>query len=400
MANNHDISTLFEQHSFEEIESIKDNLAEEIKKKTNQLKTIVREKYKDIVEASDAIQSMKVNLKNVEQSIWSLNDSIDVFYSNINSKDLETKFVKITSEPGDLESDRHHHDVAQLYDKYHEIWTNFESGNLMESLKAFEDCDTMVEERQEKYPEEALELKNSLARSKQMIQNYICCLIQEAPPDKIGIVGRAAITDRNLFELSLRSIMEFLSKQLDDRLSDNSPESQIRRFQKHSYFNRQLNKLDDDSIDCSGVPVSSSTHIAIPKFISPELSDFLYQSCMCINTIAGYNLDRVSIGISLELILREAFKAYEKLANQNEVTSYGNRHMQFYYDVLYLRMLLSHSKNIQVIEKLDTDIDQLATKFERLLDPIEFFMISESIHDNVVKSHQSTVRLYALLINN
>lgn len=420
------IDKLFEQLSFEEIESIKDNLGDEIDKKTNQLKTIVKEKYCDIVEASDAIQSMKLNLTKTEESIWKLDEAISSFYKQFQTKQSDQQDSECDEKPKDRLGNGLSCGLAGIlmYDNFHEIWDKFDEGDIKGSSMKLLECENIVKRNGHRIfdiddDEDLLEYQITLYKAKQMIKNHISCSIQEAKPDQISIFGSSALSDREFFQLCLESAIQLLSSELAEQLSDTSPKSRIRRYQEQSYFNRQTNIIDDN-MDLSVISSQfNSTHITIPKLISPELSNFLYQACKSVNTIAGYHLDRDSIGISLEMTLREACKAYENVhsnddKNREKTTSSTtttttsaassslslNRYLQFYYDILYLKSLLGHSKNINIIEKMAPEISRLASKFEKLLDPVELIMISESLHDNVVKLRKSTARLYALLTNN
>lgn len=411
---NRSIETLFKEHSLEEIESVKENLAVEIGKRTDQLKSIVKEKYRDIVETSDAIQSMKVSLKDIEQSLWSLDKSITEFYTRIKEPEIELSTqpklfqeANITK-PSDpiLESKDKNQDanestiLGKLVDNLSEIWNYFDSGNLKHSVRLLNESLRIVDNKKDRFSDkdrkELNSIKESLTRFEDMIKNNILHKIQIAAPDQIGIIAES--DDEDLYELSLKCSIEFLVNNFRRDITDISYYAQIRRYQQCSYFDSQTNEIISKS---SAEIKSNSSYVQIPKYTSPELNTFLYKVCRVINTIAGFNLNRSSIVDSLNKTIECALKVYEDLipmVSDLKSESKRKRALQLYFDLLYLRILLNQSKNTDLIESLDPKITELALQYELMLDSIELYMISSALHTNVMNLSQSTIRLHGLLI--
>lgn len=411
MSKDNSIDSLFKEHSFEEIESVRDNIASEIEKRTELLKSIVKEKYRDIVETSDAIQSMKLNLKEVEQSLWSLDKTIANFYTRVKepqvvaSKSQNLNQAQEQGQPNDeskvdTASKNGDQAIKKLLEYSSAIWEHFDSGNLREGVKLLNESMHLLEENRNDPLLNKVALNNleiTFNRAREIIKNNLWHKIQVAAPDQLGII--AGSDQEDLYQLSLVSSVEFLVEDLRSSLSDTSYHAQIRRHQPFSYFNSQTNKIEEDIKSTEGSTTTSYTHL--PKNISPELDTFLYKICKIVNTIAGFNLNRSSIVESLRITIDNAMKVYRDIipmVSLLKADTKRKRALQLYFDLLYLRILLNTSKNIDLIEKLDPQITELASKYELLLDSIELYTISAALHTNVMKLSQSTIRVYGLLI--
>lgn len=408
MAKAIDLETLFKKHSLDEIESLRDNLAQDIEKKTELLKSAVKEKYRDIVETSDAIHSMKDNIEHVSLSLRSLDENITSFYTKIrNPKNATTETTK-TSAQQKLESDgdkdgsidSNTESVNQLLQNYADIWDHFDSGRLNASVKLLnESLDLMKTIDRSFLPRQSLStiegVELSLQRSEEMIRNYLWFRIENAEPDQIGLI--AASAHQELYELSLKSSMQFIAEPLKQSLSDTSYQGQIRRFQPHSYIDKQTNQLNPEIDDLNA---ASGNFIQIPKLISPELNTFLCEVCRIVKTIAGFNLNRNTIVETLEKTLNHAIEIYsqiEPLIASLRPEMRRKRALQLYFDLLYLKLLLNESKSIELIERVDSRLIQLTGQFESMLDPVELYTISPAVHSNVMQLSQSTTRVYGLL---
>lgn len=393
MANETSVESLFKEHSFEEIESVRDNLALEIGKRTELLKSIVKEKYTDVVETSDAVQSMKLKLKDLEQSVWNLDKSISKFYTRLK----ETPIVEHEDVIPDCDQSEI---IRNLLQTITNIWDYFDSGNLKTSVRLSNGAlSTLEEVKKELSPQHHLVFKQielSLKQSREMIKNYLWYRIQSAEPNQIGVI--AGTEENDLYQISLNASIEFLVEKLKRGISDTSFQAQIRRHQPASYFNIQTNEIDH-SIEELRPPTTG--YIQIPGQISPELSEFLYEVCRVINTIAGFSLSKSSIIDSLQTTIEHIFQIYSDLVpliSGLKAECRRKRAFQLYFDLLYIRVLLNTSRSIELIEKLEPKVSELSSKFESMLDRIELYTVSAALHNNVISLSHSTIRLYGLLI--
>lgn len=318
MARDTSLETLFNEHSLEEIEVIRDNLASEIEKRTELLKSIVKEKYRDIVETSDANQSMKMKLKEVEQALWSLDKSISEFYTRVREPKLESINVIPTDSAShqnksqvqlvEASDSRINSVVRRLTDWLAQMWEHFDAGNLRLCVKLLYDSLHLLEEHESlmlsSNPTVFKNFDITLKRAKEIIKNGLWHRINSAAPDQIGII--AGSDQEDLYKLSLNSSLEFLVEKMRKDLSDTSYHAQIRRYQPLSYFNSQTSEIDPTINDLS--PPTSAGYVQIPKLISPELNAFLYKVCSVVNTIAGFNLNRCSIVDSLRITISHALQ--------------------------------------------------------------------------------------------
>lgn len=391
----------------DELETLRDNLAKDIEERTELLKSIVKDKYRDISEASEAIQSMKLNLKDVEKSLWSLDRGISEFYTKI--KRPNEVSVQLKNEKPLCQSKREEPEVKEgetimkLTHLYSEIWQNFDSGNLERAVQTLNEAKDMLESNKDRLVNEekkvARDMAVTLTRAEEMIKNSLWHRVQFAEADQIGII--AGSDQEELYQLSLKSSLEYLVEKLQKDLLDTSSDAQLRRRQTQSYFNTETNEIDDNFTDSNRPNSTAVGYVQIPKLISPELGAFLYGVCKVINTIAGFNLDRSSIVGNLRMTIEHILQVYESALARVDLLKAGTkrkRALQLYYDLLYVRILLNTSKNIDLLEKLDPKLNELASKYELMLDSIELYMISSALHTNVVKLSQRTIRLYGLLI--
>lgn len=409
MTKNDSYDSLFKEHSFEEIESVKDNLASEIDKRTELLKSIVKEKYRDIVETSDAIKSMKLNLTEIEQSFLSLDKCISEFYVKIKEPNvIESKRDNLFKSASKVSSKLPHISdqdsssnnlIRKLISLSDGIWDSYDSGNLEVSVKLLNESMRLFDEaKNEKFDHADQVMLDNLhltsSRTKEMIRNSLWHKIQTAAPDQVGII--AGSDQEDLYKLSLDSSIHFLVDKLRRGLSDMSFHALIKGYLSPSYFNSQTNEIEEESNLNPQV-----SYVQIPKMISSDLSEFLYGVCSVINTIAGFNLSRSSIVDSLRVTIEHSLDIYTEivpLVESLKAETGRKRAMQLYYDLLYLRILLNTSKNVDLIEKLDPKVTEVTSRYERMLDSIELYTISAALHSNVVSLSKSTIRLYGLLI--
>lgn len=381
MAKDTSIESLFKEHSFEEIEGVRDNLAQEIDKRTELLKSIVKEKYKDVVETSDAIHTMKTKLEHAERSVSRLDQSISEFYISLREPIVHiSSQEKIYADKSDKESVAEvRTEVSQrVLKSVSEIWNYYDSGDLKTCVKCLNEALNDIEAFPDKVNESLL---ITVRRAKEIIQNSIWCRIKSAKPDQIGII--AGSEQEELYRLSLGYSIDLLLKQFLSDISETSYHSIIRRHHPVTLVGEANNQAQ------------------VPSAISPELSVYLFNVCQTINTIAGFDLSRALVVESLKLTLTKAIQVYDSVLVSIETLSGQTRRRrasQLYFDLIYLRILLNTSKNIDLIEELDPAITQLSAKYEVMLDTIELYMISEALHSNAVQLSRSTFRLYGLLI--
>lgn len=391
------VESLFKEHSFEEIESIRDHLASEIEKRTELLKSIVKEKYHDVVETSGAIQSMKLNLKKVDQSIHRLDKSIADFYERIREPKIIQKNVPSVNDKEDELSSV----ISKLLQSSSDIWEHFDAGNLKMSVRLYNDSVSLLETSRNNSnlpSQHKMVLDNlgtSLERARQIIKNYLWHRIQSAEPNQVGVIAGSEESD--LYQLSLHSSIEFLVERFRKDISDTSYQAQIRRYQPYSYFNTQTNQID---LEVNDLKPPSTSYVQIPKSISIELSMFLYEVCQVINTIAGFSLTRTSILDSLKTTIGHTLEVYRSLVllvSELKGETRRKRALQLYFDLTYVRLLLNTSKHIELVEELDPRVSELADEFEKMLDSIELYMVSEALHNNALSLGRSRMRLYGLL---
>lgn len=411
MTRDTNIESLLKEHSFEEVESVRDNLASEIGKKTELLKSIVKEKYRDIVEASDAIHSMKLNLKQVEKSLWSLDKNITEFYSRVKEPStISVKNIPIQSENTQPENSSQNLPKANtqaddvviksLFGHITSIWEKFDSGDLKEGIFHLNKSQYIINRiKSDKSIDNTVDFKNlemSVNRATEMIENSLWLRIQSAAPDQIGII--CGSDQKDLYQLSLKSSIGFLVSKLIKDISDMSYHAQIKRYQPYTYFNSKTSEVEPDNLS---VEASATSLIQLPRSISPELDAYLYGVCKVVNTIAGFDLNRSSIVESLEITITQILTAYSQaapLVSKLQGETKRKRALQLYFDLLYVRILLSTSICIDLIEKMEPKLIIISNQFELMLDSIELYMISAALHSNVVKASKSTLRLYGLLI--
>jgi len=403
MARDTSIESLFKEYSFEEIESVKDNLASEIEKRTELLKSIVKGKYRDIVETSDAIRSMKQNLKEVEQSLWSLDRRILEFYSNIKEPPANADRIDPIESSGNSTvanalGEPTNADLTRKLILYSSrIWESYDLGDLASSVEQLNEATDLLDSHLSNSARgDLLDIRNfetTFKRSRAMIKNSLWSIIQAAESDQIGIIANS--DQEELYKLSLDSSFEFLVTTFQKDLSDSSYQAQLRRYQPCSHFNSTTNSIVLERSQ------TGNSIVQVPNSISPELNAFLFGVCKVMNIIAGFNLSKQSVVASLQMTLENCMRVYTDMVPVMSRLVAGvrrKRALQLYFDLMFLRMLLNTSRNLDLIECLDERITKQAGEFEAILDPVELYMISSALHTSVVNLSQSTVRLYGLLI--
>jgi predicted nuclease with TOPRIM domain len=398
MSDKSSVDILFKEHSFEEIETVRDNLASEIDKRTELLKSIVKEKYKDVVDTSDGIQSLKSNLSQIEKSITRLNKSISGFHKRIKEPNSTYGFESASNKLSSTDENQDDNDLKRLLQITTEIWDHFDTGNLKMSVKLYNEGMDLTNKCQDKYQSTPLynDIKSNLVRSFVIIKNNLWYRIHSVESNQIGVI--ATCDDEELYDLSLLSSVEFLVETFRKDISDNSYQAQIRRYQQYSYFNTDTNAIDPEVSD---LKPPSSGYLQIPKDISLELSAFLYNVCRAINTIAGFSLTRSSILSSLRMTMLKILDVYTSLLSSVKELNGGSktrRSLQLYFDLKYVRLILNSSRNLNLINELDHQISSLMAKFEEMLDRVELYVISDAMHTNALNLSRSTIRLYGLLI--
>lgn len=407
-----DVEHLFKEHSVEELKSVRDNLAVEIEKKTDQLKSIVKNKYRDIVETSDAVQFMSSNLHKVELSLQSLEESVKNFYSNIRDTQdkgsaFDDKDVAMSLHeshiPQDDEESKCNRIIQKCLRYSSEFWESFDQGDYGTSIKILDEArgyTKQVDLNSMNHKQRTIinRLNMTFDRGSKMIRDNLWYQVKSAGPDQIGMI--AGIDQKELYEVSLISSIQFLVAKFSKDSSDMSFHAQVRRYQPHSYYNVQNHEIRDEDYITQNLG-ELANFVQMPKFMSAELSEFLFGVCKVINTIAGFDLNRSSIVASLRLMIELTCSIYTELITTMEsmrADSKRKRALQLYFDLLYMRMLLNTSRCIELIEELDPKVSQLMSTYEQILDPIELCTISEAMHENVVNLCRSTTRLYGLLI--
>ncbi|CAF4414446.1 unnamed protein product, partial [Adineta steineri] len=69
-----DIDSIFVKYTINEIRDIEQEIKDDMDRKKEELRSMVGERYRDLIEAADAIFEMKTCAKGVEQFVHLLND--------------------------------------------------------------------------------------------------------------------------------------------------------------------------------------------------------------------------------------------------------------------------------------------------------------------------------------
>lgn len=391
-----DIETLLREHSVDEIEVFRDNLSTEIAKRTEQLKSIAKKKYIDIVKSSDLLKDMKEFLKTI-------NSSQNEFYQNINSfysfmkESSHNRLEQPTRDSLYLASNEEKNASKDILDCLNEIWDRLDVEDLKLAydmvLKGF-NLIRIHEASDSTQGNQISCLKYSVQRAEEMIINKVLFKLENASPDSLGLICNEE--DDDLFKLSMSNSLKKISSEFDLQSCDMSFHAQFLRHQSHSYFDLSSGKVESITTGCP--PINS---VMIPDRISPELGNYLTNSIRNIKLIIGINLRPHAMKVSLELCLTDIFNSYTKLSrilkNEN-VTFKKQRSMQVYFDLIYLENLIELTKDVSLIEELESKIKHLTEIYESFIDSVELYTISSSVRVNVTKYCANTWRLRGLLV--
>ncbi|XP_020287464.1 conserved oligomeric Golgi complex subunit 1 isoform X2 [Pseudomyrmex gracilis] len=125
-----DINKLFEQHTIKEIEEIQKKIQLESDRKKIELRTLVGERYRDLILAADTIGKMKITSEQVVTRIAKIEDKF---------RELQKKYlIGFKTEPIENKLDRRQHvldsiviQIKILMDIPQYIWTSIENQNLL-----------------------------------------------------------------------------------------------------------------------------------------------------------------------------------------------------------------------------------------------------------------------------
>ncbi|XP_011334324.2 conserved oligomeric Golgi complex subunit 1 isoform X1 [Ooceraea biroi] len=125
-----DINKLFEEHTIKEIEEIQKKIQLESDRKKIELRTLVGERYRDLILAADTIRKMKITSEQVTKGIASIED---------NFRELQKKYlIGFKTESIEDKADRKGHvsdsiiiQIKILMDIPQYIWTSIENQNLL-----------------------------------------------------------------------------------------------------------------------------------------------------------------------------------------------------------------------------------------------------------------------------
>jgi len=131
-----DTNVLFEKYTIEEISAIEKKTRADIEKKKEDLRQMVGERYRDLIEAADTITDMKTNANNVVSSIGRMQQYCQTL------KTMPTLQPRITRKHVDkTHSDQHPYVIAAQIKLLHEIpekiWTALDSGCFLHATKLF-----------------------------------------------------------------------------------------------------------------------------------------------------------------------------------------------------------------------------------------------------------------------
>ncbi|XP_011143993.1 conserved oligomeric Golgi complex subunit 1 isoform X2 [Harpegnathos saltator] len=126
-----DINKLFEKHTIKEIEEIQKKIQLESDRKKIELRTLVGERYRDLILAADTIGKMKITSEEVTSKIANIEDKF---------KELQKKYlIGFKTEPVEDKLDRREEHILDsiiiqikiLMDIPQYIWTSIETQNLL-----------------------------------------------------------------------------------------------------------------------------------------------------------------------------------------------------------------------------------------------------------------------------
>ncbi|XP_011699019.1 PREDICTED: conserved oligomeric Golgi complex subunit 1 isoform X1 [Wasmannia auropunctata] len=125
-----DINKLFEQHTIKEIEEIQKKIQLESDRKKIELRTLVGERYRDLILAADTIGKMKITSEKVTARIANIEDKF---------RELQKKYlIGFKTEPVEDKLDKRGHtfdsiiiQIKILMDIPQDIWTSIENQNLL-----------------------------------------------------------------------------------------------------------------------------------------------------------------------------------------------------------------------------------------------------------------------------
>ncbi|XP_043678269.1 conserved oligomeric Golgi complex subunit 1 isoform X1 [Vespula pensylvanica] len=131
-----DINKLFEQHTIKEIEEIQKKIQLESDRKKIELRTLVGERYRDLILAADTIGKMKITAERI---------SLRIARTEEKFQELQEKYlIGFKTDSVENEPDRKSEDMAAviiqikiLMDIPEFIWSNIESQNLLYATQLF-----------------------------------------------------------------------------------------------------------------------------------------------------------------------------------------------------------------------------------------------------------------------
>ncbi|CAK9808356.1 Conserved oligomeric Golgi complex subunit 1 [Anthophora quadrimaculata] len=126
-----DINKLFEEHTIKEIEGIQKKIQYESDRKKIELRTLVGERYRDLILAADTIGKMKITSERVINRIFSIEDK----FGELRNKYL----IGFKLDPIQNEDNRHAEEIQDsiiiqikiLMDIPQHIWSNIENKDLL-----------------------------------------------------------------------------------------------------------------------------------------------------------------------------------------------------------------------------------------------------------------------------
>ncbi|CAG9764767.1 unnamed protein product [Ceutorhynchus assimilis] len=131
-----DVNKLFEERSIDEIIEIEKLLDAEIERKRNDLRSMVGDRYKDILAASDAIKSMKTISENIVFNIEEITKTCELLIGTNNSSTL------IAAEDTEIEKQRNEERVLLIQVRLaiflnEQIWVALDSGNNLDATQYY-----------------------------------------------------------------------------------------------------------------------------------------------------------------------------------------------------------------------------------------------------------------------
>ncbi|XP_013380864.1 conserved oligomeric Golgi complex subunit 1 [Lingula anatina] len=139
-AHEMDTNVLFEKFTVDEIRQIERKIRSDIERKKEDLRQMVGERYRDLIEAADTISEMKKSAENVTRSIASMQD----YCKNLNQTHMVRGAIPQHRPKGDTHKKRDRlsfygvsSQIKLLLDTPERIWSSVEEGHFLQATQLY-----------------------------------------------------------------------------------------------------------------------------------------------------------------------------------------------------------------------------------------------------------------------